>query len=180
MGHKSLDSSCTLWGLPGPLALRRTRRFDRGTFEVIADRTCWLPSIRTLCYNAVVKVPPPVGCVKYKAQHVVLPMQILLFLACYKPTPSKLPRNSCGFPLEAATNAGLDFTATTIPGPGSQSAHTNRSRDAQFQPFPHPLRLGFPPPNRKAQNQCIPCGETWESGKQVTIRLSDYRGALPD
>jgi hypothetical protein len=33
---------------------------------------------RKLC-GAVVKVPPSVGCVKYKAQDVVLALQILLF-----------------------------------------------------------------------------------------------------
>jgi hypothetical protein len=31
---------------------------------------------------AVVKVPPPVGCVKYKAQHVVLAVRIPLFMRC--------------------------------------------------------------------------------------------------
>jgi hypothetical protein len=87
-----------------------------------------------LC-DAVVKVPPPVGCVKHKAQHIVLPMQILLFLACYKVPYTKLALNFCGFPQKTATNAGFTFTATSIPATGSQLARENRARNAQLRPF---------------------------------------------
>jgi hypothetical protein len=123
----------------------------------------------TLC-DAVVKVPPPVGSVKYKAQHIVLPMQILPFLACYKPPPTKLTLNPCGFPPKAAANAGFAFAATAIPGTGPRKPHAERPTSA----LPHPLRLGFPPPHRKAQNQCIQCGQKvgkWKKGNHPQLPI---------
>ena len=68
----------------------------------VADRTFLVTfESEAFCY-AVVKVPPPVGCVKYKAQYIVLPMQILLFLPSYNLRIIKILRNRCGILRKAA------------------------------------------------------------------------------
>jgi hypothetical protein len=67
--------------------------------------------------DAVVKVPPPVGCVKYKAQHIVLPMQIPLFLACYKAPLQNWPGTSVDFPKRPLQTRVFTLTATGIPKP---------------------------------------------------------------
>jgi hypothetical protein len=64
--------------------------------------------------DAVVKVPPPVGCVKYKAQYIVLPMQIPLFLACYKAPFQNWPGTSVDFP-KRPCKRGFFLTATRTP-----------------------------------------------------------------
>jgi hypothetical protein len=50
--------------------------------------------LRAPLLNAVVKVSPPVGCVKYKAQDIVLAGQILLFLITYRIIRRKRPRGN--------------------------------------------------------------------------------------
>ena len=57
--------------------------------------------------SAVVKVPPPVGCVKYKAQHIVLPMGIPVFMRDAGLKPLKTAEFGCGFPQKGASGAGF-------------------------------------------------------------------------
>jgi hypothetical protein len=87
---------------------------------------------------AVVKVPPSVGCVKYKAQHIVLPLQILLFLACYKAIDSKMAGNSCGIlrgPLHARVLHAF-CTSCGIP-----PLHARRQRCSKPHRFARPSAL---------------------------------------
>jgi hypothetical protein len=56
---------------------------------------------------AVVKVTPSVGCVKYKAQHVVLPVRIPLLMGGKWPKGAKNGAFSCGFSLKGAKFLGF-------------------------------------------------------------------------
>src|ERR1700746_3143309 len=47
-------------------------------------------------WAAVVKVPPLMGCVKYKAQHIVLPVGIPVFTRHSRTENGKNPRFCCG------------------------------------------------------------------------------------
>ena len=81
-----------------------------------------LLSISTAKSGAVVKVPPPVGYVKYKAQHVVLPTQIPLFLACYKLSAPEMPGNSCGIPIKWLWKRGFERRAAAQSGRPTQAS----------------------------------------------------------
>jgi hypothetical protein len=74
--------------------------------EAVADLTCRY-FCSTDCNVAVVKVPPSVGCVKYKAQDVVLLLRILLFWAGWVREWEKIAGNRCGSPRKSAMGAGL-------------------------------------------------------------------------
>src|ERR1700757_1307014 len=94
--------------LPPRTAIRWTRvnhLLDfRGT-DLPDDRPCAgvfetepLPkSLPPLLRVAVVKVPPLMGCVKYKAQDVVLAVGIPLFMMAWRTESRKNPRFCCGF-----------------------------------------------------------------------------------
>jgi hypothetical protein len=56
---------------------------------------------------AVVKVTPPIGSVKYKAQHIVLPVRIPVLTGRKWPGPAKNKGFCCGFSPKAAKLTGL-------------------------------------------------------------------------
>ena len=82
-------------GLSGPLGISDELGSAEGAFEAVETGTSGT-FVSNDC-DAVVKVPPPVGCVKYKAQHIVLPLQIPMFLPCYKHPPQNCPENAVEF-----------------------------------------------------------------------------------
>jgi hypothetical protein len=54
-----------------------------------------------------VKVTPPIGSVKYKAQHVVLPARIPVLIGGKWPVAAKNGGFRCGFSLEGAKLVGF-------------------------------------------------------------------------
>jgi len=92
---------------------------------------------------AVVKVTPPIGSVKYKAQHVVLPVRIPVLTGGKWPRPSKNKGFCCGFSPKAAKLTGY--------------WSVKRPR----------LRVGATRAKNKAQKWCKPVWtsvEMWEIG----------------
>jgi hypothetical protein len=57
---------------------------------------------------AVVKVPPPMGSVKYKAQHIVLPLRIPILIGCKWVEAAKIAGFGCGIFKKGAAMA--EFT----------------------------------------------------------------------
>ena len=186
--HRLVNHLHFVRGLLGPRTLRGGRAgLSRSYMRWVADRSFLVTfECEVFCY-AVVKVPPPVGCVKYKAQHIVLPMQILLFLPSYKPINSKIPRNRCGILRIAAIIADSQRSAraparptSTIrcfPGPPGPSANPlrllaalNETRPAQ--PPPQGAELVHP--------LCIPVGK-WKTGSLLhrVVQLLRQQPALP-
>ena len=137
---------------------------------MVADRTFLVTFDFDAYCDAVVKVPPSVGCVKYKAQHIVLPTQILLFLACYKPPQSKIPGISCGIPAKPLCKRVFGDDSARF-GPHSPPAAAEPSAPhSKLDASRPPLRLGPAPLPRKVQNWCIHCGYNvgkWKTGPSV-------------
>ena len=100
--------------------------------------------IDVFCY-AVVKVPPSVGCVKYKAQDIVLSPQIRLLQRLHGTLPQKPPI----LPVEF-------FAAPR---------HLRKLMASFRSPFRTSTRLGVCETGHKAQPWCRDCGAGWESGK---------------
>jgi hypothetical protein len=155
------NSENALRGSAEPPPPSRTLRFDRRCVRRAADRT-YLYFSPVLCfdafYYAVVKVPPSVGCVKYKAQHIVLPMQILQLRAGYKRAPPEMAGKSCGILREAAIDAG----STPLYG---RDLHIVFGRSRPACPcLHHRLSLCLTPAPHKAHQQCNPCGTPRKSG----------------
>ena len=65
---------------------------------------------RCLWGVAVVKVTPSVGCVKYKAQHIVLPVRIPVLMGGKWPGGAKNGGFCCGFSRKGAKLVGLLFS----------------------------------------------------------------------
>src|ERR1700723_1556301 len=68
--------------------------------------------LRNVWGVAVVKVTPPIGCVKYKAQHIVLPVRIPVLTGCKWPGPAKNKGFCCGFSPKAAKLTGFQVGFT--------------------------------------------------------------------
>jgi hypothetical protein len=58
---------------------------------------------------AVVKVTPSVGCVKYKAQHIVLAVRIPVLMRDQRPEVAKNGDFRCGFSQKGAKWAGFQW-----------------------------------------------------------------------
>jgi len=91
---------------------------------------------------AVVKVTPPRGCVKYKAQHVVLAVRIPLFIVHSHGESGENGQVGCGKRPESALVAGFTGWLT-----GAKS------------------RVGGTGAKSKVQERCNGCGSGWKCGK---------------
>jgi hypothetical protein len=136
-----------------------------------ADRPCPVPFTSTVECVAVVKVPPSVGCVKYKALHVVLPKQIPMFQPCYKLSPRKSPANPCGFLPIAANNAVPGTEHVSFKLELLHNAIPRRCQPIRQTPA-HCTRVVPATPPHKAQNWCIRCGHPRKSGKAPPTRAA--------
>src|ERR1700754_941711 len=83
---------------------------------------------------AVVKVTPSVGCVKYKAQHIVLAVRIPVLTGCKWARSTKNGAFCCGFSREGAKFLGLCGVYWSVIG--------------------HRLRVGAEGAKGKAQKWC--------------------------
>ena len=117
---------------------------------------------------AVVKVPPLIGCVKYKAQDVVLAVEIPLFtLRSYKRT-DKNPRFCCGSREIGAFGAGI--------GGGFLRGFAIEKLQLSL----HLMRVGFGGFRRKAQEWCNRCGLEWKAWKRRYASRVHMQPGFPD
>jgi hypothetical protein len=123
----------------------------------LQTRPAGLFSIDDFCY-AVVKVPPSVGCVKYKAQDIVLSPQIRLSQRLHNDPPQKpqiLP---------------VEFFAAP--------RHLRKVMPSVRSPFRTSTRLGVCQTGSKAQQWCRDCGAWWESGKSGSAQRINYSNSM--
>ena len=108
--HRSIRSAI-LRGRARPLGKELPSRL---ALKAVADRTFLVRFDPKLTIYAVVKVPPSVGCVKYKAQDIVLSLQVLLFLACYSHHDWKWPKTVVEIPRKPRWERTLEGPSTTF------------------------------------------------------------------
>jgi hypothetical protein len=134
-----------------------------GRGEGVSDRGAKKLGIKIMSMGvAVVKVTPSVGCVKYKALPIVLPVRIPVLMRGKWPQGAKNGAFSCGFSLKGAKFLGFTGGYWSVIG--------------------HRLRVG--PEGRKEQGagvvQCMWIGvEMWERGCVRTKPIGQMISHLP-